>query len=256
MIVGIGIDAVDIDRIERMFASKRRSDAQPPVQRRRARVSLGEGAPAQHLAVRLAAKEAAYKALSGNELARGIGWRDIEVFSRSDGSPELRLHGRAAARFAELGATTIHVSLTHSADDGNRGRNRRALMELRRTALHARRQSRYIPSAMNLTAKLGRAVAVFALAGLPLRLAAQEQHPVQRVANIVSVAVEEYGKGIDEKGRLISADEYQEAVGFLDDARDAARACPAIAPWSRRRDSRFDHRRGHGEEAVRRSSTR
>src|SRR5437764_4805529 len=70
---------------------------------------------AQHLAVRLAAKEATYKALSGNELARGIGWRDVEVFSRPDGSPELRLHGRAADRFAELAATTIHVSLTHSA---------------------------------------------------------------------------------------------------------------------------------------------
>ena len=79
---------------------------------------------------------------------------------------------------------------------------------------------------MNLTAKLGRAVAVFAIAGFPFRLAAQEQQPVQRVANIVSVAVEEYKKGVDDKGRLISADEYQEAVGFLSDARDAAGRLP------------------------------
>ena len=79
---------------------------------------------------------------------------------------------------------------------------------------------------MNLTAKLGRAVAVFALAGSPFRVVAQEQHPVQRVANIVSVAVEEYKKGVDEKGRLISADEYQEAVGFLGDAREAAARLP------------------------------
>src|SRR3954468_4783631 len=79
---------------------------------------------------------------------------------------------------------------------------------------------------MHLTAKLGRAVAVFALAGLPFRLASQDQNPVQRVANIVSVAVEEYKKGIDQKGRLISADEYQEAVGFLNDARDAAGRLP------------------------------
>jgi holo-[acyl-carrier protein] synthase len=71
--------------------------------------------PAQHLAVRLAAKEAAYKALNGNELARAIGWREIEVFSRGDGSPELRLHGRASQRFVELGAASVHVSLTHSA---------------------------------------------------------------------------------------------------------------------------------------------
>jgi holo-[acyl-carrier protein] synthase len=73
-----------------------------------------KAAPAQHMAVRLAAKEAAYKALSGNDLARGIGWREVEVVTRADGAPELKLHGRAADRFAELGATSVHVSLTHS----------------------------------------------------------------------------------------------------------------------------------------------
>src|SRR5438309_6065716 len=79
---------------------------------------------------------------------------------------------------------------------------------------------------MNFRAKLGRAVAVFALIGVPSLIGAQEQHPVQRVANIVSVAVEEYGKGIDEKGRLISAAEYQEAVDFLSDARRVAERLP------------------------------
>ena len=115
MIVGVGIDAVDIERIERMFAKN--------ADRMRARLfTEGElaylatkASPAQHMAVRLAAKEAAYKALTGNDLARSISWRDIEVFTRADGSPELRLSGRAAARFAEVGGTSIHVSLTHSA---------------------------------------------------------------------------------------------------------------------------------------------
>jgi high-affinity iron transporter len=79
---------------------------------------------------------------------------------------------------------------------------------------------------MNFRAKLGRFVAVIALAGLTSRLAAQDEHPIARVANIVSVAVEEYKKGVDDKGRLISADEYQEAVGFLNDAREAAGRLP------------------------------
>ena len=78
---------------------------------------------------------------------------------------------------------------------------------------------------MSLRAKLGRTVAVFALAAFPFRLPAQE-HPIQRVANIVSVAVEEYGKGVDDKGRLIALDEYQEAVDFLKDARSAASRLP------------------------------
>jgi holo-[acyl-carrier protein] synthase len=115
MIVGLGIDAVDISRAERMFADK----PERMLERlfgdvERAYLST-KPQPAQHMAVRLAAKEAAYKALSGNELARGIGWRDVEVVSRDDGSPELRFYGRAAERLAELGAERVHVSLTHSA---------------------------------------------------------------------------------------------------------------------------------------------
>src|SRR5512141_1259684 len=79
---------------------------------------------------------------------------------------------------------------------------------------------------MNFRAKLGQVFAAFALVGLSSRVTAQQEHPVQRVANIVSVAVEEYKKGVDATGRLISADEYHEAVDFLKDARDAASRLP------------------------------
>ena len=114
MIVGIGVDAVDIERIERMFASKSDRMLNRLFLAGEVAFLSSKTAPAQHLAVRLAAKEAAYKALSGNELARGIGWRDVEVLSRDDGAPHLKLHGRALQRFEELGGKTIHVSLTHS----------------------------------------------------------------------------------------------------------------------------------------------
>ena len=52
-------------------------------------------------------------------------------------------------------------------------------------------------------------------------LAAQEG-PAKRLASIVGVAVEEYGKGINADGRLISQDEYDEAVSFLRDAKEVA----------------------------------
>ena len=48
-------------------------------------------------------------------------------------------------------------------------------------------------------------------------LGAQDE-PAKRLANIVGVAVGEYGKGVDDAGRLISAQEHSEAVGFLEDA--------------------------------------
>jgi high-affinity iron transporter len=62
-------------------------------------------------------------------------------------------------------------------------------------------------------------VAAGCLAALP---AAAQEHPARRVANIVSVAVEEYGKAFDDKGRMVNSLEYQEANDFLVDARRAA----------------------------------
>jgi holo-[acyl-carrier protein] synthase len=117
MIRGLGMDLADIGRIARMLARH-------PERARERIFTEGEreycdrrGAPARHFAARFAAKEAAYKALSGSEEARHIHWREIEVTnSPLDGRPTLLLHGLAARRAAELGVSAIHVTLTHSDD--------------------------------------------------------------------------------------------------------------------------------------------
>ena len=70
--------------------------------------------PATHVAVRLAAKEAAYKALQGTVAARGIGWREIEITRAPDGRPDLRFSGSAAARARELGVDRVLLSLSHT----------------------------------------------------------------------------------------------------------------------------------------------
>jgi holo-[acyl-carrier protein] synthase len=72
--------------------------------------------PARHFAVRIAAKEAAFKALSGSESARAIGWREMEVVLDDLGRPSLVLHGRASDRAAELDVTQAWVSLSHADD--------------------------------------------------------------------------------------------------------------------------------------------
>jgi holo-[acyl-carrier protein] synthase len=114
VIVGIGMDLVDIARVERLIADKgeravRRlfTDHEAAYARRRAQ-------PARHFAARFAAKEAAFKALAGTPDARAIGWLDLEVGSEWDGRPTLLLHGRAAARATELGVTRALLTLTHS----------------------------------------------------------------------------------------------------------------------------------------------
>ena len=113
MIVAIGIDLVEINRIEEVFA--RRGE------RFRARVFTdGEISYCERrasklisYAARFAAKEAAMKAL-GTGWSDGVGWRDIEVVSEHNGAPALQLHGRALERMREIGAKKAHVSLTHS----------------------------------------------------------------------------------------------------------------------------------------------
>lgn len=75
---------------------------------------------------------------------------------------------------------------------------------------------------MNFRTILGRAaVRVVVLMLGATSLLAQED-PVRRIANIVSVAVAEYGKGVDAQGTLVDASEQREAVDFLREARSYA----------------------------------
>lgn len=113
MIAGVGIDLVDIARVQRLLDAKGERALRRLFTSDEVDYALTRALPAQHLAARLAAKEAAFKALTGNALARAIGWREIEVV-RGDHGPTLSLHGRAAERAAQLGVTGIWVSLTHS----------------------------------------------------------------------------------------------------------------------------------------------
>ena len=70
--------------------------------------------PYVHLAARVAAKEATFKALAGTERARGIGWREMEVVVAADGRPSMHLHGSAVDRAAELGVVRLWLTLSHS----------------------------------------------------------------------------------------------------------------------------------------------
>jgi holo-[acyl-carrier protein] synthase len=111
-IIGIGMDATEIDRIEATIARYgdrflRRifTDGEIAYATRRRN-------PAPHFAGRFAAKEAAMKAL-GTGHSQGVLWRDIEVV-RQGGPPQLRFQGGAAARAALLHATGSLLTITHS----------------------------------------------------------------------------------------------------------------------------------------------
>lgn len=116
MILGVGVDVVEISRVRSMIASQGER-ALLRLFTEAERLYCGDMAnPARHFAVRVAAKEAAFKALSGSDEARGIGWREMEVELDHIGRPRLRLHGRATARAKELGVVRTWISLSHGDD--------------------------------------------------------------------------------------------------------------------------------------------
>jgi len=114
VISGVGIDLVEISRVERMLADKGDRVLERLFTEEEVQYAFARARPAMHLAARLAAKEAAFKALAGSDEARLIGWREIEVVPREGRSPELRFHGRAEERMRELEIRSVWISLTHT----------------------------------------------------------------------------------------------------------------------------------------------
>ncbi|MDK9719129.1 MAG: holo-[acyl-carrier-protein] synthase [Trichlorobacter sp.] len=115
MILGIGIDTVEISRFQRflddgnqallnrLFAPAEQEYCRPRKQ------------AASCLAARFAAKEAFVKAL-GTGLRDGICWTEIEVVNDPLGKPYLQLSGRTQQLFSERGTATAHLSLSHDGD--------------------------------------------------------------------------------------------------------------------------------------------
>jgi holo-[acyl-carrier protein] synthase len=112
--VGVGVDLVEVSRARAMLADKGALVFDRLLTPAEAAYCRSRPDPAEHVAVRLAAKEAVYKALQGNDAARGIGWRDIEVTRAPDGRPDVALTGLAATRARELGVTRVLLSLSHT----------------------------------------------------------------------------------------------------------------------------------------------
>ncbi|MFE7167279.1 holo-ACP synthase [Streptomyces sp. NPDC057616] len=110
-IIGVGIDVAEIERFE---ASLKRTPgmAQRLFVEDELLLPSGERRGVASLAARFAAKEALAKALGA---PAGLLWTDAEVFVEDSGRPRLRVKGTVAARAAELGVKTWHVSLSHDA---------------------------------------------------------------------------------------------------------------------------------------------
>lgn len=112
MIAGIGVDIVDIERVNRLlerygdrFVRRVFTEAEGEYAKRSMK-------PAERLAGRFAVKEAAMKAF-GTGKSHGILWRDVETLRGRMGRPEVKLHGNAQKILKKLSCNNLHVSIAH-----------------------------------------------------------------------------------------------------------------------------------------------
>ncbi len=105
MIVGVGVDVVDLARFERAVG-------RTPKLRARVFTEAEAVLPLRSLAGRFAAKEALTKALGD---ATGVTWHDMEIVQDAERRPSFLLNGAVAARAEALGVTNIQLSMSHDA---------------------------------------------------------------------------------------------------------------------------------------------
>ena len=105
MIIGVGIDVVDIARFQETLA-------RTPALRERLFTQEERGLGIASLAARFAAKEAIAKALGA---PAGLRWTDARVVTNDDGKPSLEIGGSIQAWANDLGVDRFHVSMSHDA---------------------------------------------------------------------------------------------------------------------------------------------
>jgi holo-[acyl-carrier protein] synthase len=113
MIVGLGVDIAEIDRIEAAITRHGRAFLDRVFTPAEIAYCQRHRNQAERFAGRFAAKEAAMKAL-GTGWRRGVRWVDIEVVREPSGKPSLLFYGETRIIAERLGVKHIALSITHS----------------------------------------------------------------------------------------------------------------------------------------------
>jgi holo-[acyl-carrier protein] synthase len=121
MVFGIGIDIIEIDRVQTSIEKYGDHFLNKIYTPSELEYCLNKTNKYQHLAARFAAKEAVYKALTsetdepGNEYSSAtIGWHDIEIFNEPNGLPRVKIFGKI--KILLNGERSLKISISHSRD--------------------------------------------------------------------------------------------------------------------------------------------
>jgi holo-[acyl-carrier protein] synthase len=112
MIVGIGVDIVDVGRVKDLLERYRERFVRRVFTEAEAGYAGRSFREAERLAGRFAVKEEVLKAF-GTGKSQGILWRDVETVRGPMGKPEVKLYNKANKYMKILKGSRIHVSITH-----------------------------------------------------------------------------------------------------------------------------------------------
>jgi len=113
MILGIGIDLIEVERIRASHAKFGERFLQRILRDPEIAYCLTHRDPGPFLAARFAAKEAISKAF-GTGIGKHLGWQDMEVGRKESGEPFVILHGGGLQLLNERGGRIVHLSLSHT----------------------------------------------------------------------------------------------------------------------------------------------
>ncbi len=113
MILGTGVDIVEIDRVKKAANKWKDKFLTRVFTNNELKYANGKKFSYQHLAARFAAKEAVLKAF-GDASINSMEWKNIEIINNKDGKPFVKLTGEAKKTLNKMGACEIIVSLSHT----------------------------------------------------------------------------------------------------------------------------------------------
>jgi holo-[acyl-carrier protein] synthase len=112
MIIGLGIDVIEIERIRNLVNKYGDAFLNRCFDKREIEYCNSKANRYQHYAGKFTVKEAVFKALKMH-WTEGFKWKDITIINNNYGVPEACLSGLLKERADELEITTVHISVSH-----------------------------------------------------------------------------------------------------------------------------------------------
>ncbi len=113
MIIGIGIDIIEVSRIERLIHLYGKHFLHRIFTEDERKYCSSKHNSSVHYSGKFAGKESVLKAL-GTGLSKNIRWKDIEIISEKSGQPYVKIYGNARKILQNLGEVKIHISISHT----------------------------------------------------------------------------------------------------------------------------------------------